>query len=144
MWGYGGGGRGGWRRSYGGSRSVVRLESARQLRRGDVVLHRHSARAWWPIRVSAVWMNADRSIVRVRLPSIGGSMWLDACDYELPSEAKPGQRWCRSCHVWETAAERRNRHPLKYPMSNRGMATSLREWSEKIPTGDTCDGDCIE
>jgi len=137
------------------------LEDALGLRVGDYVVSGLTAKPWRPCRVAAVWVNAigervrsfprggdiTGAIVRVRLPSIEASAWLDPVGFELPSVRFRGQKWCRQCGVWETKADKRERHGNDRSFradQMKGMATSLREWSRKNANGDPGDGDSIE
>jgi len=83
------------------------LEEALTLVKGDVVVHRATLPELMPMRVAEVWVNEKRSIVLVRLPSIGGASWLDATGYEWPPE---GKTWCRTCIRWHTRREKREKH----------------------------------
>lgn len=96
------------------------LESALGLRKGDVVVHGATAVPNGPVRVAEVWVNAARTIVLVRLPSVGGAAWLDALGYGVAPE---GKKWCAGCSEWHTWAERKEKHPGML----RGASLARRE-----------------
>ena len=87
------------------------LEDALQLRVGDVVIHRATMPEDRPVRVRGVWVNAKRTIVMVRLPSIDRTAWLDATGYGLPAREKVGCRWCEQHGEWEDGEVHAARHP---------------------------------
>lgn len=128
------------------------LEEALGLRVGDVLVSRFTARPWHPVRIAAVWVNAAgrgewrpgspgsdgrgvvgsmEAIVRVRLPSIEGSGWLDPLGFELPSVRFRGRKWCGVCGEWETRLEKKLRHGTDRSFHVKGLATPLSEWSRK-------------
>jgi len=92
------------------------LDDALDLREGDYVVAHHAktpeiAKAlpveFQPIRVTAIWVNKARTIVRVRLAAVDPNAWLDVTNYELPPK---GKIWDRAYRDWCTKAEFRERH----------------------------------
>lgn len=89
------------------------LDQALALRVGDYVLHSQDVRfnengdsARRPIRVTAIWVNEKRTIVRVRLGTVAAILWLDAEAYDLPPV---GQVFDRTSNEWITPAELKTR-----------------------------------
>lgn len=71
-----------------------------------------------PLRVTKTWQNDGRTIVRIRIASIGGDQWLDATSYELPPA---GMLWDRIDQEWLTPAELRKRK-----LERAGKAPTVR------------------
>lgn len=93
------------------------INEALALREGDHVTHpTHTlfipdtgggpTRIPLPLRVTKVWQNERRTIVRIRINSVGQDQWLDATSYDLPPA---GKEWDRVGREWLTPAELRQR-----------------------------------
>jgi len=61
------------------------LEEALALEKGSLVKHRDDWSTLSPARkVTKVWANEDRTIVRIQVKSVTSGNWSDATDWELP------------------------------------------------------------
>lgn len=85
------------------------LDEALGLRQGQHVIHRATAPPLRPCRITELWINSKRTLVRVRLASVDPSAWLDACSYELPP-AK--QLWDERFLDWVSREEFRKRRAV--------------------------------
>lgn len=84
------------------------LDEALNLRVGDHVTHVATAVSRKPIRVTALWTNATRTIVCLRCASIKSSIeWVDATGYDLPPA---GLVYDYKYSEWVTPAEKKNRN----------------------------------
>src|SRR5215813_12848549 len=83
------------------------LDEALACRVGDHVLHKATLIRDQPIRITAMWVNDKKTIVRVRLAAIDPSQWLDLTGYTLPPA---GKMWDRAFQDWVTRAEYKKRH----------------------------------
>ena len=96
------------------------LDEALTLRQGDYVVHKATAIAFKPIRVTDVWQNSKKTIVQVRLASVDPTAWLDATGYNLPPV---GKMWDEVHCDWVTKAQYRERR--KTHVSGRRPAAPI-------------------
>lgn len=85
------------------------LDDALSIRRGDILVSKLTPVPYKPVRVTHVWTNDDKTIVRVRLAGLNNNdTWVDPTGLDFkPDDAI----WCTQCHEWENKAAAATRHP---------------------------------